>query len=89
MKVKTESGKFAIEKYVHIDVMCHIAIAIPGGGCNETSESLMRVYGLAVVRKEPNRNQAHVIRVENVGLDSQLNVLFAQTHTELTFCPKK
>lgn len=49
----------------------------------------MRVYGLAVVRKEPNQNQAHVIRVENVGLDSQLNVLFTQTHTGLTFYPKK
>ncbi|XP_044269859.1 uncharacterized protein LOC123014691 [Tribolium madens] len=88
-KIKTQSGKYAIEKYVHIDVMCHIAIAIPGGGCVENTETLMRVYGLAVVRKEPNRNEAHVIRVENVGLDSQLNVLFAQTHTELTFYPKK
>jgi hypothetical protein len=44
---------------------------------------------LAVVRKEPNQNRAHVVRVENVGLNSQLNVLFAQTHTELTFFPKK
>jgi hypothetical protein len=69
--------------------MCHIAIKIPGGCNGGNNESLMRVYGLAVVRKEPNQNRAHVVRVENVGLNSQLNVLFAQTHTELTFFPKK
>ena len=84
----TASGKYAIEKYVHIDLMCHVNIEIPGGCCDGSDERLMRVYGLAVIRKEPNRNEAHVIRVENVGLDSQLNVLFAQTHTELTFFPK-
>ncbi|KAJ3663857.1 hypothetical protein Zmor_008078 [Zophobas morio] len=87
-KVMTASGKYAIEKYVHIDLMCHVNIEIPGGCCDGSDERLMRVYGLAVIRKEPNRNEAHVIRVENVGLDSQLNVLFAQTHTELTFFPK-
>lgn len=85
----TSSGKYAIEKHVLIDVMCHIKIEIPGGGSTANDEHLMRVCGLAVVRKEPNRNEAHVIRVENVGLDSQLNVLFAQTRLELTFLPKK
>lgn len=84
----TLSGKCAIEKYIHIDVMCHIRLEIPGGGSTANEEHLMRVCGLAVVRKEPNGREANVIRVENVGLDSQLNVLFAQTHVELTFYPK-
>lgn len=47
----------------------------------------MRVCGVAVVRKEPNANEAKVLRVENVGLDSQLNLLFARNQTELTFFP--
>jgi hypothetical protein len=42
--------------------MCHIAIKIPGGCNGGNNESLMRVYGLAVVRKEPNQNRAHVVR---------------------------
>lgn len=55
----------------------------------ENDESLMRVSGLAMVRKEPRAYEAHVIRVENVGLDSQLLILFTQTQTELTFVPKE
>lgn len=55
----------------------------------ENDESLMRVSGLAVVRKEPRASEAQVIRVENVGLDSQLLILFTQTQTELIFVPKE
>lgn len=83
----TTSGKIAIVKYIHINVMCHIRLSKYGGGSTENEEHLMGVYGLAVVRKEPHSNHSKVIRVENVGLDSQLNLLFAQTHTELTFVP--
>ncbi|XP_019872693.1 uncharacterized protein LOC109600939 isoform X2 [Aethina tumida] len=87
-KVPTASGQFAIEKYIHIDVMCHFKLARTGGASTENDEHLMRVCGLAVVRKEPKASEARVVRVENVGIDSQLNVLFAQTHTELVFEPK-
>lgn len=83
----TPSGQYAIVKYIHIDVMCHVKLAFTGGGSEGKEEHLMRVYGLAVVRKEPRSSEAKVIRVENVGLDSQLNLLFAQMHTELTFYP--
>lgn len=77
-----------MEKYIHIDVMCHVAIDLAGSGFKTNEEHLMRVYGLAVVRKEPNKNEAHIVRVENVGLDSQLYVVFAQSQVELTFFPK-
>lgn len=86
-QVLTPSGKYAIVKYIHIDVMCHVKLAFTGGRSEAKEEHLMRVCGLAVVRKEPRSSEAKVIRVENVGLDSQLNLLFAQTHTELTFYP--
>lgn len=64
--------------------MCHVRLTMNG---TRSEEHLMKVYGLAVVRKEPYANNSRVIRVENVGLDSQLNLLFAMTHTELTFVP--
>jgi len=86
-KVLTPSGKYAIVKYIHINVTCVVKLAIIGGRSNDSEESLMRVYGLAIVRKEPNSNTAKVECVENIALDSQLNVLFANTHTELTFWP--
>lgn len=88
MQIKTPTG-YAIQKYIHIDVICHIRLARTGGASTENDESLMRVSGLAVVRKEPRASEAQVIRVENVGLDSQLLILFTQTQTELTFVPKE
>ncbi|KAK4872871.1 hypothetical protein RN001_014900 [Aquatica leii] len=87
IKVATVSGKCAIIKYIHINVTCHVKLASTGGKSSEKDEYLMRVYGLAVVRKDPNSAKARVLRVENVGLDSQLNILFAGTHTELVFHP--
>ncbi|KAB0792086.1 hypothetical protein PPYR_14047 [Photinus pyralis] len=86
-RVPTHSGKCAIIKYIHINVTCHVKLANTGGRSPERDEYLMRVYGLAVVRKDPNTSIAYVERVENVGLDSQLNILFACTHTELVFYP--
>lgn len=54
---------------------------------DKSEEHLMRVYGLAVVRKEPGKLDSRVLRVENVGLDSQINLLFVQSQTELIFYP--
>lgn len=75
-------------KYIHVEVTCHVRLATTGGGAVDNEDHLMRVYGLAIVRKDPGQNEARVVRLENVGLDSQLNLLFARTHTELTFVPK-
>ncbi|KRT82893.1 hypothetical protein AMK59_4118 [Oryctes borbonicus] len=84
-KEMTPSGKFAIVKRIYVDVMCHIRLNLNDTGAN--IEQLMRVCGVAVVRKDPTSNEAKIVRVENIGLDSQLKILFARTQTELTFLP--
>ncbi|GJQ65184.1 hypothetical protein Trydic_g14983, partial [Trypoxylus dichotomus] len=81
----TPSGRYAVVKRIYIDVMCHIRLNPNDTGVN--IEQLMRVCGVAVVRKDPSSNEAKITRVENVGLDSHLNLLFARTQTELTFLP--
>ncbi|XP_071057399.1 uncharacterized protein [Onthophagus taurus] len=83
-KELTSTGKYSITKYIQIDVICHIKLE-----CSRLSENeqLLRVCGLAVVQKLPGNNQAKVLKVENVGLDSQLYLLFAHSQTELTFIP--
>uniref|UniRef100_A0A6P7GN29 Uncharacterized protein LOC114344675 n=1 Tax=Diabrotica virgifera virgifera TaxID=50390 RepID=A0A6P7GN29_DIAVI len=86
-KIQTPSG-VAIQKYIHVDVFCHIRLEATVGASIENDLHLMRISGLAVVRKEPRASEAHVIRVENVGFDSQLALLFTQTYMELTFVPK-
>ncbi|XP_044728559.1 uncharacterized protein LOC123292094 isoform X2 [Chrysoperla carnea] len=83
----TKAGKAIITKYIHVDVTCHVRLAISGGNASDQEYHLMRVYGLAVVRKDPRQPEAQVIRVDNVGLDSQLNLLFFHKQTELTFYP--
>nr|XP_023019872.1 uncharacterized protein LOC111508557 [Leptinotarsa decemlineata] len=87
-KIQTPNG-IAIQKYIHIDVICHVHLARIGGASTENDECLMRVSGMAVLRKEPRAAEGKVIKIENVGLDSQLLLLFMQTHTELTFIPKE
>lgn len=88
-KVKTENGQYTIIKYIHIDVMCHIRFNRTMGNTNENEENLMRVCGLAVVRKEPKSLDSKVVRVENIAFDSLLNLLFTHTDTELVFLPQK
>ncbi|KAI4469874.1 hypothetical protein MML48_1g04818 [Holotrichia oblita] len=84
-KEMTPTGKCAIIKRIYIDVMCHINLDLNDTGAN--IEQLIRVCGVATVRKDPNQSEAKVIRVDNIGLDSQLNLLFARTQTELIFIP--
>ncbi|KAJ8974136.1 hypothetical protein NQ317_004502 [Molorchus minor] len=49
-KIQTAKG-IAVQKYVFIDVICHIRLARTGGASTENEEHLMRVSGTAVVRK--------------------------------------
>ncbi|XP_057650884.1 uncharacterized protein LOC130890683 [Diorhabda carinulata] len=86
-RIKTPNGE-AVQKYIFIDVLCHIRLARTGGASTENEEHLMRVTGLAVVRKEPKASEANVIRIENIGFDSQLLILFARTYPDLTLVPK-
>lgn len=87
--MKTPSGQYAIEKHIHIDVICHIQLSRPGGASSELDSHMMRIAGIAIVRKNPNTNLAKVVEVGNIGLDSQLYILFSQMHTEIKFIPKE
>lgn len=84
--VPGKRGK-AVEKYIHVDVTCHVKLATTGGGSVDSEVHLMKVSGVALVRKEPGQAVAKLVKVYNVGLDSQLNLLFAHSQTELTFHP--
>ncbi|CAH0715506.1 unnamed protein product, partial [Brenthis ino] len=84
--VPGKKGK-AVEKYIQVDVTCHVKLATTGGGSVDSEVHLMKVSGTAVVRKEPGQTTAKLLKVFNVGLDSQLNLLFAHSQTELTFHP--
>ncbi|XP_063536452.1 uncharacterized protein LOC134746117 isoform X2 [Cydia strobilella] len=84
--VPGKRGK-AVEKYIHVDVTCHVKLATTGGGSVDSEVHLMKVSGVALVRKEPGQAIANLVKVYNVGLDSQLNLLFAHSQTELTFHP--
>ncbi|XP_045461929.1 uncharacterized protein LOC123672022 isoform X2 [Harmonia axyridis] len=86
-KIPTKDGKFAIQKYIHVDVICHVWLTTPGRCSTESEQYLMRVCGLAVVRKEPNSINSRVLRVEKIGLDSELEILFRQSNYELVFIP--
>lgn len=83
-RVPSEShpGHYAIEKRIYVDVMCHVRLA-----CMDSEEHLMNICGVAVCRKEPKSNDSYVVRVENIGMDSQLKLLFAYNHTDITFVP--
>lgn len=84
--VPGKRGK-AVEKYIHVDVVCHVKLATTGGGSVDSEVHLMKVSGVAQVRKEPGQAVAKLVKLYNVGLDSQLNLLFAHSQTELTFHP--
>ncbi|XP_059052149.1 uncharacterized protein LOC131846772 [Achroia grisella] len=84
--VPNKRGK-TVEKYVHVDVTCHVKLATTGGGSVDSEVHLMKVSGVALLRKESGSSVAKLVKVFNVGLDSQLNLLFAHSQTELTFHP--
>lgn len=84
--VSNKRGKI-VEKYVHVDVTCHVKLATTGGGSVDSEVHLMKVSGVALVRKEPGNSVAKLVKVFNVGLDSQLNLLFAHSQTQLSFHP--
>jgi len=77
-----------IVKHVHIDVTCHVTMDTTRAGVPSSWDThTMRVSGTAVVSRAPRSTRANVLRVENIGLDSQLNLLFVIQEAELTFHP--
>ncbi|GFG29966.1 hypothetical protein Cfor_11751 [Coptotermes formosanus] len=75
-----------VVKYIHTDVTCHITFDIT----NETRKpdpQVMRVSGTAVLSRGPTQAVAQLVRIENIGLSSQLNVLFVTQQAKLVFIP--
>lgn len=79
---KTKDGARVI-KYIEIDVTCHVTL-VP----LNANEKVMRVTGTAVMVKNSKDKWAKLERIENIGLDSQINLLFIREHEELVFLPK-
>nr|CAD7455029.1 unnamed protein product [Timema tahoe] len=71
-----------VTKYIYVDVTCHVTLK-----SQEDIVEAMRVSGTAVVVREPGQPKARLRRVENVGLASQLNLLFVNQQTVLVSYP--
>lgn len=90
-----KSGKgTSVVKYVHVDVTCHVTFNMASGKIEADGEAayddhIMRISGVAVLAKHSNTTEAVLVRVEEVGLDSQLNLLFRNQHTDLVLYPTK
>lgn len=76
-------------KYINIDVMCHVTMDLTSAGEQSVASAChnMRVSGTAVLSKGPRESSARLLRVENIGLASQLNLLFVIQQAQLTFHP--
>ncbi|XP_071449412.1 uncharacterized protein [Hetaerina americana] len=70
-------------KCIRVDVTCHVQFY----GFEDTQA--MRVSGHAIVQKKVGARVAELLRIEDVGLDSQLNLLFVNQQTDVVFCPIK
>uniref|UniRef100_A0A0A9YBD2 Exoglucanase A n=3 Tax=Lygus hesperus TaxID=30085 RepID=A0A0A9YBD2_LYGHE len=78
-------GRKTITKYIHIDMVCHVVMDTR---YDETPEPhIMHISGTAVVAKGPTDAEAKILRIENIGLDSQLNILFSTQWDQLVFSP--
>lgn len=81
-----DSRGTTVIKYIHVDVTCHITMDTT----NETRKAepqVMRVSGTAVVSRGHAQPTAQLVRIENIGLSSQLNLLFVIQQAKLVFHP--
>ncbi|KRT84938.1 hypothetical protein AMK59_2317, partial [Oryctes borbonicus] len=76
-KLEVAVERYSYVKHVHVDVMCHIRMDVNESGVFH-NENLVRVYGLAIVRKDSGRRNGYVERIESIALDSQLNLIFTR-----------
>lgn len=80
----------SIVKHIHVDVVCQVVLEQVGdGGKHIKIEDIhrMRVAGTAILVKHPRATSAKLLRVENIGLDSLLNLLFTSQESLLVFYP--
>lgn len=77
-------------KHIHVDVICQVVLEQVGDGGKQLKiEDIhrMRVAGTAILVKPPRAASAKLLRVENIGLDSLLNLLFLNQQSLLVFYP--
>ena len=77
-----------ITKNVHVDLTCLVTIDLSEseqGTSKICEDRVMRISGKAVLQKSSGDKEAKVTRIEDIGLDSQLNLLFFAEHTNLVF----
>lgn len=79
-------GAPTVIKYIYIDVTCHVTMDTTRAATGVDYHT-MRVSGTAVVSCNPKQSIAKLFRIENIGLDSQLNLLFVNQQAALTFLP--
>lgn len=88
IQIHDENGKTTIVKYIHVDVTCDVVLDADVNQPTEDSHSqAIRVSGTAVVVKTPGASLAKLVRVENIGLNSKINVLFLIEGSKLVFHP--
>ncbi|CAH0385372.1 unnamed protein product [Bemisia tabaci] len=86
--IHDENGKTTIVKHIHVDVTCDVVLDADVNQPTEDSHSqAIRVSGTAVVVKTPGASLAKLVRVENIGLNSKINVLFLIEGSKLVFYP--
>lgn len=71
-----------VTKYIHVDVTCQVMLK--SDKFDKESHAL-RVSGTAVVVKYPKQNEAKLLYIDNVGLSSNLNLVFMNQKTHLIF----
>ncbi|KAK9506370.1 hypothetical protein O3M35_008322 [Rhynocoris fuscipes] len=83
--MKNNTKEITIIKHIHVDITCHVTIDTRFDKSSEPV--LMRISGTALVMKSPKNPEAQVLKIENIGLDSQLNILFSTQWDQLVFVP--
>ncbi|PNF38294.1 hypothetical protein B7P43_G11621 [Cryptotermes secundus] len=83
--VRDSQGTTVI-KYIHIDVTCHITMDTTNE-MRKPEPQVLRVSGTAVVSRRQAQAAAQLVRIENIGLSSQLNLLFVTQQAKLVFHP--
>lgn len=87
--IKGKAGTTVV-KHIHIDVKCHVTLDTAKASVKEdevADSQVMRISGTAIVSKAPRESAAKLLRIENIGLASQLNLLSVIQQAELVFYP--
>lgn len=85
-EILEENGKHGVLKHIQVELTCSVSLDTTGSD-KEVEPHTMRVSGTAIVAKAPGQTSAQLLRVQDIGLDSQLNILFATQWDELVFVP--